>query len=426
MLSLLTVLSLMISVFYSTFCLFYSLFFYSLLFSSFLFLFFLMATFTGEVVQEHILACDTGIKEVQDAFAAYSTLFNDKNVSTAVKKITDQLQIIKGTIQNPDTSALILSIASISDSIERFCASVYYALSAIGDSNEVLKEQIMETMQCCIQATIQLHIVATCKAMFITTINPEMTLLTALKTVLLSVSIIIEAVNYMKQTELIEFDSVSEDGVDCLKSEDIRSAIVYILHYGRPLFKGEGEEPEVPEPEEEPEQISPADSTPASPQAEKKLQPNDDFPDMDDFLSSEEAAPRATPQFVEESSDEKGKDTEEENSESWDSCESVTEEELPPPPPDVVEAVAGIDYSNPLTLPADIALSLNADSFNENNPPPAFEAPPPKPVAQPRSEMTEESYKAFMVKKYEYETWENKLILWKIKLKRRQDEVKVK
>lgn len=56
----------------------------------------------------------------------------------------------------------------------------------------------METMQCCIQATIQLHIVATCKSMFITTINPEMTLLTALKTVLLSVSIIIEAVNYMK------------------------------------------------------------------------------------------------------------------------------------------------------------------------------------------------------------------------------------
>jgi hypothetical protein len=60
-------------------------------------------------------------------------------VSTAVQKITDQLQIIKGTIQSPDTSALILAIASISDSIERFCASVYYALSAIGDSNEVLK-----------------------------------------------------------------------------------------------------------------------------------------------------------------------------------------------------------------------------------------------------------------------------------------------
>lgn len=38
--------------------------------------------------------------------------------------------------------------------------------------------------------------------------------------------------------------------------------------------------------------------------------------------------------------------------------------------------------------------------------------------------MTEDEYKAFMVQKYEYETWENKLILWKIKLKRRIDEFK--
>lgn len=39
-----------------------------------------MITFTGQVVQEHLNACDQGIKEIQDAFAAYVTLFNDKYV----------------------------------------------------------------------------------------------------------------------------------------------------------------------------------------------------------------------------------------------------------------------------------------------------------------------------------------------------------
>jgi hypothetical protein len=67
---------------------------------------------------------------------------------------------------------------------------------------------------------------------------------------------------------------------------------------------------------------------------------------------------------------------------------------------------------------------MNADAFSETNLPPQFEPAPVKPVAQSRSEMTEDSYKQYMVRKYEYETWENKLILWKIKLRRRQDELK--
>jgi hypothetical protein len=39
-----------------------------------------MITFTTAIVQEHLAACDQGIKEIQEAFTAYSTLFNDQCV----------------------------------------------------------------------------------------------------------------------------------------------------------------------------------------------------------------------------------------------------------------------------------------------------------------------------------------------------------
>ena len=111
-----------------------------------------MVTFTPQLIQEHINACDVGIHEVQEAFIAYMNIFNDKYlsdsskkiniiraVSHTVNKIKDQLQVIRGTIMMPDNSALIIAIASITESLERFCASVYYALSVIEDNNDVLK-----------------------------------------------------------------------------------------------------------------------------------------------------------------------------------------------------------------------------------------------------------------------------------------------
>jgi hypothetical protein len=67
---------------------------------------------------------------------------------------------------------------------------------------------------------------------------------------------------------------------------------------------------------------------------------------------------------------------------------------------------------------------MNPDSYNENNLPYGFEKPPcPKPGPRNPS-MSNDEYKEYMRQKYEYETWENKLILWKVKLKRRIDECK--
>jgi len=59
--------------------------------------------------------------------------------------------------------------------------------------------------------------------------------------------------------------------------------------------------------------------------------------------------------------------------------------------------------------------------FNENKLPPGFEKPPAKPVYKEGS--TREEYKAYMVAKYEYETWENKVVLYNIKLKKKIEEL---
>jgi hypothetical protein len=88
-------------------------------------------------------------------------------------------------------------------------------------------------------------------------------------------------------------------------------------------------------------------------------------------------------------------------------------------------------YSKPaggggnLTAEEEAILSLGPiDSYNEQNLPPGFDKGPGKPHFEKGG--TEEQYKAYMIAKYEYETWENKLVLWKIKTKKRVAEVKAK
>jgi len=103
-----------------------------------------------------------------------------------------------------------------------------------------------------------------------------------------------------------------------------------------------------------------------------------------------------------------------------------------PPKPDPPKAVdppkpavdqGNLNWADPLQLPKDVVIKLNPDSYNEQNLPPNFEKAPGstghKPVAPKQGSVTEDEYKQWMKDKYEYEQWENKLILWKIKLKRR-------
>ena len=57
----------------------------------------------------------------------------------SINKIIAQLETVKNTVKAPDNPSLVVAVASISDSLERFCGAVYYALHEIGEDNEVIK-----------------------------------------------------------------------------------------------------------------------------------------------------------------------------------------------------------------------------------------------------------------------------------------------
>jgi len=77
-----------------------------------------------------------------------------------------------------------------------------------------------------------------------------------------------------------------------------------------------------------------------------------------------------------------------------------------------------------LTQDEEEIMALSPDEFSDTNLPPGFDPAPARPVYVKGS--TQEQYKMYMVAKYEYETWENKLILYKIKVKKQQQEIKAK
>jgi len=158
----------------------------------------------------------------------------------SISKIITQLEVIKESVRNPDNNSLFTATAAISESLEKFCASVYHVLHLLGDQNEVIKEQVMETMQQALHGCLQLQLVAVSKGLYHNVLNPENTMLICVRFLLLSVSIIIDAVDFMRGTVTLEDDI---DGGVALGPEEINDVIVYILHYGRALYRGDVEAP---------------------------------------------------------------------------------------------------------------------------------------------------------------------------------------
>jgi len=298
---------------------------------------------------------------------------------------------------------------------------------------------------------LQLQLVAVSKGLYHNVLNPENTMLICVRFLLLSVSIIIDAVDFMRGTVTLEDDT---DGV-ALGPEEINDVIVYILHYGRALYRGDVEAPgqennQIPESNmpisSEPQNI-PVMTTVASQNTTHSISP----PKDDGFESASESSEekiqiKPTPQPA--------------AAQSKPVATTVTKpvtvavqspplpakenyfEKSPPlpvkPEPQPQAQPAGVPAQPPAAAggahkswfdmtTAEFKAYCDANGkptpdFNENKLPPGFEKPPTKPVYKEGS--TREEYKAYMVAKYEYETWENKLVLFNIKLKKKLDEIK--
>jgi hypothetical protein len=390
-----------------------------------------VVTFTNEIIQEHLIAIDAAIKEVSISLNNYvrnNTINGEPDMTIdSIGKIIAELEVIKESVRNPDIGSLFSATASISESLEKFCASVYHLLHLLGDQNEVIKEQVMETMQQALHGCLQLQLVAVCKGLYHNTINPENTMLICIRFLLLSVSIIIDAVDFMRTTATLEDDT---EGV-ALGPEEINDVIVYILHYGRALFRGDTEVPG----NEPAGQISDSGDI-EIPRLTPIHNNNHTTSNTDNYkiITVEESEDRK-PQLV---------------------VKPPTHLQQLPPPKEEEKPVIQVSNNNtnkpavvevpkpapvPAPVPAPIVsnkswLDMTTEEFkawcdvngrptpdfNEHRLPPGFEKPPVKPVYKEGS--TREEYKAYMVAKYEYETWENKLVLFNIKLKRKLDELK--
>jgi hypothetical protein len=269
-------------------------------------------------------------------------------------------------------------------------------------------------------------------------------MLICVRFLLLSVSIIIDAFDFMRTTVALEDEA--DAGVD-LGPDEINDVIVYILHYGRALYRGDVEVPgqennqsqeviSAPEPTTFNNNIAitthqnPAQPVVHSPHKEESLSSSDE----DEMPVKAQPAPAKpvthNPPPVQQPAQVKPANPQPPVVQQ-PAAAPAQSNPIPvlPPKPEPAPAAAGGGAVNKLwlhmTIPEfkawiDANYRPTAD-FNENKLPPGFEKPPVKPVYKEGS--TREEYKAYMVAKYEYETWENKVVLFNIKLKKKLEEL---
>jgi len=255
-------------------------------------------------------------------------------------------------------------------------------------------------------------------------------MLICVRFLLLSVSIIVDAVDYMKQGLLV-MEEIENDNVP-LGTEEINEAIVYILHYGRPLYRGDGQPNEQDQPDieelDQPDQMKEYDdfvdvhvpiTTAATTPIKIAAIPNTfQILEDDGFESaSDEVSPPTSPQEFTKPTNEHKPAAQSQSPASDSKPAAIPAQPEPPSNKSWIEMTAA-----EFRAYCDVNGKPNPDSFSESNLPPNFEKSPPKAVYKEGS--TREEYKAFMVAKYDYETWENKLVLFKIKLKKKLDEIK--
>jgi len=91
-----------------------------------------MVSFTPNLIQEHLAVYDLSISEVQEAFTRYLSLVaTNATMINSINELVSQLMIIKNSLVSPDTIALVNAIGIITSSVEKFCASVYFALLSL-------------------------------------------------------------------------------------------------------------------------------------------------------------------------------------------------------------------------------------------------------------------------------------------------------
>jgi len=319
------------------------------------------------------------------------------------------------------------SIQKVSIDFVTLCASIYNFLISVDDV--VLRELMMEAMQTALHNLMLIEISAATKSLYYPIFNPDLMLYISFKALLVIVSIILKTLTTLE---------ISQDDEGQLSQVDIESSIAYILHFGRALFKGEesllngeGIEVEVENTTNNTNNniTNNKNTTNTTTKTTNNTTNSNNTTNNTNTNNGVKTTNQTNNQITIEPKTKNTTNTT--NTTNTSNTTNTTKTNNPPTNTNTTNTTNNTTNSNNTNntdngtgtgeydpfKDDDHLLKCNPDSYNKNNVPPGYPQPPF--VMKYEKGQTEDIYKEFMRQKYEYERWENKLILHIRKLKAR-------
>jgi len=395
-----------------------------------------MPAFTPELIQEYVNGYEVAINEVTQSLAEFVETNNNLTIAEDVGLILTQLEAIKNCVAIPSNQLLMESVQKVSEDFISLCSSIYNYLVDVEEV--VLRELMMESMQTALHNLMTIEVAVATKSLYYPIFNPDLMLYISFRALLVIVSIILKTLTTL---------DLSHDEERKLSQKDIESSIAYILHFGRALFKGEekllsGEvEVEVELPNTNNNTTNTNNTTLKKTDSNTQIQPKvsitttktKDNTNTTTVKTSNNNNTTTNNTNNNDTTTTKTKDNTNTTTKTKDNTNTTTVKTSNNNNTttnntnnnDTTTTKTKDNTTNNNTNGGEydpfnddtFLMECDPDSYNKNNVPPGYPQAPF--VMKFEKGQSEEIYKEFMRQKYEYERWENKLILHVRKLKAR-------
>lgn len=429
--------------------------------------------FSMDVVELCMSQYDTAVKELVDAILKYKASSSaDHLIIGFIQQLSGEIKILQATFMSPYSKTLMVSIQRVTKCVEAICAHVYLRLTA--DSDAVLRDMLMNGMYAILHYCMQINLAACSKALHHPIIPPEITMLSSIRAMFVTLSIILINACPIVLDKIANVETEVKIIYEGPNSTHIERALIDIIHYGRELILRQNpiivvqysESKEVDDAFKmmEDELFSdimddpmdfhdiPHTKRPTSVMiprltAKKASSPYDSSSLRNKNMNGRESAlletietnlhrnsllvTRTTPNVDVVYTSKSSTNVNIPSSQSSPSMmpkrnhhkqESVQKEKVTEEKP----VISGNSNNNQPTEPPSDRVQpwtdIPADSIDESNLPEGYPPAPPMPVLE--KGCSNDEYKEYMIKKYEREQWDNRLILYKRKLAEQQQLVK--
>lgn len=409
--------------------------------------------FTMEVVDLCMSQYDTAVKELVEAILKYKASSSaDHLIIGFIQQLSGEIKILQATFMSTYSKTMMISILRISKCVEAICAHVYLRLTP--ESDPVMRDMLMNGMYAILHYCMQISLAACAKALQHNIIPPEITMLSSIRSMFITLSVILVNACPLVLDSGCPIDTNVKIAYEQATDPVIERALIDIIHYGRELILRQNpiivvqydESKELDDAfkimedelfiNEEDVDVFDMDTVETKRPISVMLSPpsymkKNQYPDNtkirtykphsnneDHLLKSLHKNPN--PLLIQKSRSDM--DVRYIETEPSTPVHKRTQNSKLQPEPKVEPTKTEPVKSNnkvPTPLPTVTPLTtIPADEIHEGNLPDDYPAPPPVPVYKEGG--TSEEYKEFMILRYEREQWENQLIVYKRKLKEYQ------